>query len=274
MNVLLTGAGSGIGAAIASLYADNGHRVYALDIKPAAPAKNITPFAADIRDEGALSAVAQALREQSVQLDCIINVAGIFLMDSFLEIGEDKLRAVFDVNLLGAVRVNKIFFPLLRKNGKIFITTSEVAPLDPLPFNGIYGVSKTALDAYAQALRHEAGLLGAKVVTVRPGAIRTPLAQGSVPAMRKMSETSAYFGGQAEKFQRIMEKFTGRMLAPERVAQKIYKVSFKKCPKCVYRIHNNVLLKLLSALPKRWQVAIIYRLLGGKKAEKARRAQR
>lgn len=272
MNVLITGTGSGIGAAAAEIFANSGHIVYAIDINTSPAGRNIVPFVADITDENALLAVAQHLKEQNVSLDCIVNVAGIFLMDSFLEVDEKKLRAIFDVNLLGAVRVNKIFFPLLRKNGKIVITTSEVAPLDPLPFNGIYGVSKAALDAYAQSLRHEAGLLGAKVVTVRPGAVKTPLSKSSIPSMREMAEKSAYFGGQAEKFRRIMQKFTGKMIEPETVARKIYKISLKKRPKFIYAVHNNFLLKLLSALPKRWQVAVIYRLLGGKKAEQKRRA--
>ena len=268
MNVLVTGAGSGIGAAVAAVFAQSGHTVYALDVKPIKETENVISFLADITDEEALRRVAETLSREKISLDCIVNVAGIFLMDDFLEIETGKLRAVFNVNVLGAMLVDKVFFPLLRKNGKIFITTSEVAPLHPLPFNGVYNVSKTALDAYAEALRHEAGLLGAKVVTVRPGAVKTPLAEGSVPAMRLMSEKSAYFGGQAEKFQRIMERFTGKMIPPESVARKIYKVSLKKRPKYVYSIHNNALLKLLSALPVRWQVAIIRRLLREKRAEK------
>ena len=262
MNILVTGAGSGIGRAIAEQFAENGHRVYAIDVKPSSGAQNIVPYTADITDEGSLLAVKRDLEEAGVLLDCILNVAGIFFMDSFLEIEEGRLRAMFDVNLLGAVRVNKIFFPLLSADGKIIVVTSEVAPLDPLPFNGIYGVSKTALDAYAQALRHEAALLGRRVITVRPGAVKTPLAEGSVSSMRQMSEKSRYFGGQAEKFEQIMRKFTGRMLDPRILARKIYRVSLKRRPRCVYTVHANFLLKLLSILPKGMQVAIIKGLIG------------
>lgn len=262
MQILVTGAGSGIGLAIAERFAENGHTVHAIDIKPFEGTRNIVPYTADITEEASLLSVRSELERNSVLLDCILDVAGIFFMDSFLEADENRLRSIFEVNLLGAVRVNRIFFPLLRRNGKIFIVTSEVAPLDPLPFNGIYGVSKTALDAYAQALRHEAGLLGRHVVTVRPGAVRTPLAESSVPSMRQMSEKSRYFGGQAEKFEQIMRKFTGRMLDPDVLARKIYKVSLKKRLKCVYTVHANFLLRLLSILPKGVQVAIIKGLIG------------
>ena len=157
MNVLVTGAGSGIGAAVTAVFAQSGHTVYALDVKPIKETENVIPFLADITDEEALRRVAETLSREKISLDCIVNVAGIFLMDDFLEIETGKLRAVFNVNVLGAMLVDKVFFPLLRKNGKIFITTSEVAPLHPLPFNGVYNVSKTALDAYAEALRHVNG---------------------------------------------------------------------------------------------------------------------
>lgn len=268
MNVLITGAGSGIGLAVAEKFAANGHSVYAIDILPAKNTEKIFNFTADITDENSLVSVRERLKAGGVKLDCIINVAGIFFMDNFLEAEEKRLCKIFDVNFLGAVRVNKIFFPLLAEKGRIFITTSEVAPLDPLPFNGIYGVSKCALDAYAQALRQEAGLLGRKVITIRPGAVKTPLAKSSISSMREMSERSGYFGGQAEKFERIMQKFTGKMLEPEIIAQKIYKISFKKYPKCVYTIHANFLLRLLAVLPKGVQVSIIKGLIGGKKSGK------
>ena len=261
MNVLITGAGSGIGRKTAELFAKNGHRVFGIDIKPFESSANATCFTADITDENALLSVKKELEERNVTLDCIINAAGIFFMDNFLEVSEERLAKIFDINVLGAMRVNKTFFSLLGKKSKTMIITSEVAPLDPLPFNGIYGVTKTALDAYAQALRHEAGLLGVKVITVRPGAIDTPLAKNSFVSMREMSEKSAYFGGQAEKFESLMNKFAGKPMPPEKLAAKIYAIAMKKRPKNIYSVHTGKLLKLLSALPKGMQVSIVKSLI-------------
>lgn len=264
MKVLITGAASGLGRAAAAFFSQNGASVYALDRQPIPQMEGLVPFSADITSESSLLSVFERLRADSVQLDAIINFAGMIFIDNFLEVEESKLQKIFDVNLLGAMRVNKIFFPLLRKNGRILITTSEVAPLDPLPFNGIYSTTKTALDCYAQALRQEAGLLGYRVITVRPGAFHTPLAGGSIPSMHAMTQRSRYFGGQGERFETLMRKFTGKLQDPEVLAKKIYRIVNLRHPKNIYTVHSNPGLRLLALLPKGLQVRVV-RLLVGRK---------
>ena len=264
MKVLITGAASGLGRAAAAVFSQNGASVYALDRQPIPQMEGLVPFSADITSESSLLSVFERLRADSVQLDAIINFAGMIFIDNFLEVEESRLQKIFDVNLLGAMRVNKIFFPLLRKNGRILITTSEVAPLDPLPFNGIYSTTKTALDCYAQALRQEAGLLGYRVITVRPGAFHTPLAGGSIPSMHAMTQRSRYFGGQGERFETLMRKFTGKLQDPEVLAKKIYRIVNLRHPKNIYTVHSNPGLRLLALLPKGLQVRVV-RLLVGRK---------
>ena len=263
MNILITGAASGLGRAAAMLFSKNGDTVYALDISTVAAQDRLIPFYADITEESSLQAVFSRLQADGVQLDAIINFAGMIFIDNYLEVAEEKLRKIFNVNLLGALRVNKLFFPLLRENGKIVITTSEVAPLDPLPFNGIYSTTKTALDCYAQALRQEAGLLGRRVITIRPGAFNTPLAGGSIPSMHEMAQRSRYFGGQGERFETLMRKFTGKLQEPEKLAKTIFRAVHKRHPRNIYTVHSNLGLRLLSLLPKGMQVKVV-RLLVGK----------
>lgn len=262
MNVLITGAASGLGKACAKRFSDEGIKVYGCDIKEFEPYGNIIPVKLDITDAQAVKDLASSMKKENIKLDAIINFAGIFFMDNFLEAEDEKLKKIFSINFFGAVNINREFFTLLEKNAKIIVTTSEVAPLDPMPFNSIYNVTKTALDCYSQALRQEAGLLGIKVVTVRPGAFSTPLANGSMDSMRKMAEESRYFGGQAEKFAKIMTVFMGKAGDPDILAKKIFRIFGRKHPKCVYTVHSNFLLKLMSVLPKGFQVKIIKALIG------------
>lgn len=264
MNILITGAGSGLGHAAAEYFAACGDTVYALDIRPIAAGEGVIPFQADITDVKALQSIFARLQEDSVTLDAIVNFAGMIFIDNFLEVPEERLVQIFNVNLLGAMRVNQIFFPLLQPKGKFVITTSEVAPLDPLPFNGIYSTTKTALDCYAQALRQEAGLLGYRVITVRPGAFHTPLAQGSIPSMHTMAEHSQYFAGQGERFEQLMRMFTGKLEQPEKLAKLVFRAVHSSHPRAVYSMHSNLGLRLLSLLPKNMQVKVVKTLIGRK----------
>ena len=158
--------------------------------------------------------------------------------------------------------VNNVFHSKLNKKGKIIIVTSEVAGFDPMPFNGLYNISKTALDCYAQALRQELNLIGQKVITIRPGAIETPLSNNSMVDTKHLADNTTLYKKQAGKFVNIAEKFKGTPLKPEVLARLIYKVSLKKNPKYVYKKHQNLGLVLLNLLPLRLQCAIIKILLG------------
>ena len=85
---------------------------------------------------------------------------------------EDKFVRIFNINLFGIYRVNKAFVPLLSPASRIVIVSSELAPLNPLPFNGIYTVTKAAVEKYAYSLRMELQLLGHSVSVIRlPGCV-------------------------------------------------------------------------------------------------------
>ena len=157
--------------------------------------------------------------------------------------------------------VNKTFHDCLKNNGKVVIVTSEVATFDPMPFNGLYNVSKTALDCYSQALRQELNLLNQKVITIKPGAIKTPLSSNSLTDTDMLANDTVLYQKQAGKFLNITKKFMGTPLEPEKLGKLTYKVAMKKNPKLSYSIHRNFGLILLSILPKRLQCFVIKLLL-------------
>ena len=88
MNILITGAASGLGHAAATLFSRNGDTVYALDISPIPAQERLIPFQSDITDESSLQAVYSQLEADGVQLDAIINFAGMIFIDNFLEVDE------------------------------------------------------------------------------------------------------------------------------------------------------------------------------------------
>ena len=130
-----------------------------------------------------------------------------------------------------------------------------------MPFNGLYNVSKSALDCYAQALRQELNLIGQRVITVRPGAIKTPLCSGSLTDTERLANETELYKNQAHKFLGITKKFMGTPMAPERLSKIIYKATVKKRPKLIYQKHRNPGLVLLNLLPKRVQCFVIKTIL-------------
>ena len=261
MVLLITGAASGIGQAVTERFLEGGHTVYGIDLKKTEDRDRYHGFAADITDEASLRRVREQLLEKGVILDAILNIAGIHMMASLVESDPAKMKRLVDVDLFGAMLVDRVFYDRLAKEGRIVIVTSEVAAFDPMPFNGLYSVAKTALDAYAQALRQELHLLGQKVVTVRPGAVETDLSAGSVEATRALAQTTVLYRKQARTFSGLAAAFMGKPIRPEALAALIYKAATAKRPKLIYRKHQNIGLVLLSILPKRLQCALIRLLL-------------
>lgn len=261
MNILITGAASGIGLATAEIFLKEGHTVYGIDVLPAAERENFHGFAADITDAAALDGICLGLQQKAILLDAIVNIAGVHIMASLVESDYARMKKVVDINLLGTMLVNRVFHRCLRENGRIVIVTSEVAGLDPMPFNGLYTVTKTALDSYAQALRQELNLIGQRVVTVQPGAVATPLSSGSVEATRTLADTTALYQKQAKRFSGLAAAFMGKPIDPGKIAALIYKATVTKHPRLTYRKHRNPGLVLLNLLPKGLQCAIIRGLL-------------
>ena len=264
---VLTGASGGMGRAAAAALAREGYTVFALDKRESESGEGIVFIRADLTDEASVTAAFEEVRSKTDGIDCIVNMAGIYDLDSLVEIGEERFVRSFNVNLFSAYRVNRIFLPLLREGGRVVITTSELAPLDPLPFTGLYAVTKAALEKYAYSLRMELQLIGRKVTVLRPGAVDTPLIGDSTRALDRFVENTKLYSCNAERFKRIVDGVEARRVPPEKVARLLVKAVSAKNPRFVYTINRNPLLLLMNALPDRMQCAIIRRILKPKKSK-------
>lgn len=260
MNILITGAASGIGKSTVDVFVSNNHNVYAVDINEI-DNKKVTSFKCDITNEDDLIKVYNYISSYGIKLDAIINIAGIHMMASLVESDYNMMKRLIDINLSGTILVNRVLYPLLKEKGKIVILTSEVATYDPMPFNGLYNISKTALDVYAQALRQELNLKDQFVITIRPGSVETPLANGSITQTKELVNSTVIYENESKHFLNLVTKFMGKPITPFKLGKLIYKVTLKKHPKYIYHKHRSVGLVLLNMLPKRIQCFIIKALL-------------
>lgn len=260
-NILVTGAYGGMGRATAKSLREQGFRVFALDRTVGEPEENIVPIKADITSEEGVNAAVEAVRGYTDSLCAIVHFAGIYMLDSLIEMDSESFRRILDVNLYGVFLVNKAFLPLLNRDGRILITTSELAPLDPLPFTGIYAVTKSALDKYAYSLRMELQLLGISVSVLRAGAVDTGMLGVSTRALDRFCEKTELYTCNADRFKSIVNRVEARRVSPEKIAQKAQKILKKRNPSFAYSINRNPLLLLLNALPKRMQLWAIRMVL-------------
>ncbi len=259
--ILITGAAGGMGRATVSLFQKQGWRVFALDRVAVEQEENITPIVADLTDEISVQKAVVSVGQMIQKLDVVIHFAGVYMLDSLIEMPTEAYDRIFNINVRGVYLVNKYFFPFLKEGSRIVITTSELAPLDPLPFTGIYAITKAALDKYAYSLAMELQLHGIKVSVLRAGAVETGMLGASTTALDRFCENTKLYSCNAKRFKGIVERVEARCIPPERIAQKCTRILQKRNPKFEYSINRNPLLLLLNILPRRWQLWIIKQVL-------------
>ena len=267
--VVISGVSGGMGFATAKLLVENGYRVFGLDIKePKESLENFVFIRTDLRNSESVKAAYEMVRQETKEIDAIISMAGIYDVNSLIEMSEDDFLRIFDINVFAIYRLNKEFVPLLTEKGKVIITSSELAPLDPLPFTGIYGITKTTVEKYAYSLRMELQLLNKQVVVIRPGAVNTSLLDVSTTRISQFSDSTEHYHYNAEKFKEITEKVESRKIPPEKIGKLALKILGKKKPRYVYKINRNSLLLLLNAMPRRFQNWVIKKILLSKQKKK------
>lgn len=259
--VLITGACGGMGKATTKLFKDMGFTVFALDKIACDPEENVIPIVADLTQEKSIEDAYAQVSKTTNQLLAIIHFAGVYMMDSLVELSSENFDNIMKINVYGAYYINKTFLPMLSSGSKIMITTSELAPLDPLPFTGIYAITKSALDKYAYSLRMELQLLGISVSVLRAGAVKTNMLGASTSQLDNFCSKTNIYQCNAEKFKNIVNSVESKCIDPGKIALKTYKIVSKKKPKFAYAINRNPLLLLLNTLPKKMQCWIIKQVL-------------
>ena len=260
--ILVTGASGGMGSATVRMLCKSGYTVIALDrsFPDTAVDDNVIRITADVTSPESIISAAEKVKEITAQLFAIVHFAGIYLLDSLLEMEDADFRRIIDVNLCGAYLVNRHFASFLRKGSRVLMLTSELAVLDPLPFTGIYAVTKGALDRYAYALRMEAQLCGISVSVLRAGAVQTGMLGVSTRALDRFCEKTERYACNAARFRRIVDNVEAKSIPPEKIAEKVISILQNHAPAFSYSINRNPLLYLYGLLPKRvqlWAIRLI-----------------
>ena len=256
---VVTGAAGGMGQALTKKLISENYFVFGIDRTE--PGEQIFSgfrvVPTDLTDPASVKAAYATVSAECENIDVLVHMAGVYDLNSLVEMDEEEFTRIFQVNLFGVFRMNRTFFPLLKKGGRILITTSELAPLDPLPFTGIYGITKTAVEKYADSLRKELQLLDIKTIILRPGAVDTGLIDISQKRLDDFCEQTQLYPHNAERFHRIVDRVEARKVPPEKIAELAFRAISSAHPKLIYKINRNPLLILMNLLPDRMQDQIL-----------------
>lgn len=185
-SVLITGADSGIGRAVALLFATEGadiaiiyHSDDADAAKTQAEIENLGRkyiiFQGDINDYDFCEETTQKVMSTFGKIDILINNAGVqFPADSIEELEEKNIRHTFNSNIVGMILLTKVVFPYL-KEGSCVINTTSVSAYEGHPELLDYSATKGAIVSFTRSLALQAKPKGIRINAVAPGPVATPL---------------------------------------------------------------------------------------------------
>jgi NAD(P)-dependent dehydrogenase (short-subunit alcohol dehydrogenase family) len=213
LRAVVTGGGSGIGLATATLLARRGAAVAVLDLDPSAAPEPKLGFVADISDDASVRAGVAAAAEALGGIDILVNNAAIGATGTIEEGSDELWHKVYDVNVVGMVRVSRAALPHLRRSAHAaIVNTSSIAAVAGLPQRALYSATKGAVHALTLAMAADHLREGIRVNCVHPGTADTPWVGRLLAAAEDP---------QAERAALEARQPMGRLVAPDEVAAAI-----------------------------------------------------
>lgn len=187
---VITGAGSGIGRALAQNLNNAGCIVWLSDVNEAGLAETVASLARkdtpchshrlDVADKSAVHAYADAIGAEAGHIDLLVNNAGVALSGRVDEQRYEDVEWLMDINFWGVVYGTTAFMPLLKRAPRgHLVNISSVFGLVGIPTQSAYNASKFAVRGFTEALRQETAGTNLTVCCVHPGGIKTNIARAS-----------------------------------------------------------------------------------------------
>ncbi len=256
--IIVTGASSGFGKAIAERLAEHGHRVYGICRREMSHNK-INYRQGDIRDTERIGQIAKEIFEKEGRIDVLINNAGMGLGGALELTSWEEIKLQMETNFYGCVNVCQKVLPYMRqqRRGRI-INFSSIAGIEGIPYQGFYSCSKFAIEGFSETLAAEVKRFGIAVSLVEPGDFAT-----GFTAVRVNSEATLKDPDYGPVFARVRERFEKEEiggLKPDYMAKKVEQIVNARRPRlryCVANFEQKLSVLLKRVIPGNWNVAIL-----------------
>jgi NAD(P)-dependent dehydrogenase (short-subunit alcohol dehydrogenase family) len=233
---VVTGSSSGIGLETSLTLARNGFHTYATmrNLKKSTNIKEVAnkeglplyPIELDVNDDvsvkNAIDKIILATTEsEERRIDVLVNNAGYALFGAFEDLSMSELKAQFETNFFGIVRVTQAVLPVMRKQRSgIIVNISSIAGRIGFPITSAYVITKFALEGLSESIAYELEPFGIKVVIIEPGVIKTNFMKRIVIAKNALNANSSY-SKLLEKFQSALSSMFQKGTPAEEVAKVI-----------------------------------------------------
>ncbi|MBO7086446.1 MAG: SDR family NAD(P)-dependent oxidoreductase [Bacilli bacterium] len=252
--VVLTGANGGLGRNTTLALLNNNYQVIGIDIAPSnITHSNYTHYVCDLTNDAQRQELITNIKNQTNHIYAIINLAGIFMMQSIIEGSSKDLNKIIQVNFFSMYYLNKELIELLDNNSRIINMSSEIAIYSPQPFMGYYAITKKMVDTYSDVLRRECNYLGIKVVKIQSGSMKTKMLTKADSEYQEMLNNTKYFKSPLTTMKYMMDREITKNANPNLIANLMLKILKVKKPKIRYRIKNSKALRFMNALPEKMQ---------------------
>lgn len=213
IRVIVTGGASGIGAATASLLTSRGASVAVLDLDPDLAPASMLAIECDVADDVSVRGAVEQVARELGGIDVVINNAAIGAQGTVADNDDAEWHRVFDVNVVGTVRVSRAALPYLRQShAAVIVNTCSIAATAGLPARALYAATKGAVRALTLSMAADHIREGIRVNCVNPGTANTPWIS------RLLSQTD---DPTAERAALEARQPHGRLVSPEEIAAAI-----------------------------------------------------
>ncbi len=250
---LVTGSSSGIGFETDLLLARTGFYTYA-SMRNLEKSKNIVEIAnrenlplqivqLDVNDDESIKKAVDKIVREKERIDVLVNNAGYGLFGSVEDLTIDEIKAQFETNFFGIVRVTQRILPIMRmrNNGGAIVNISSVGGQMGVPFLSAYNSTKFAVEGLSESMAYELEPFGIKVIIIEPGFIRTNIINSSILGKKALDPNSPYFSFTqklADHFNSMVNN-TSTSTPPEEVAKIILSSITSEKPKLRYTVGND-----------------------------------
>jgi NAD(P)-dependent dehydrogenase (short-subunit alcohol dehydrogenase family) len=260
-SALITGCSSGIGRATAERLVERGWKVYATARRTDSIAdlaeRGCETLALDVTDDDSMRAAVAAVEQAEGAVGALVNNAGYSQSGAVESVSLERLRAQFETNVFGLVRMCQLALPAMRREGAgRIVNVSSMGGRMTFPGGGAYHATKYAVEAISDALRFELRGFGIQVVLIEPGLIKTRFGEtavGSIDAPTAGGDDpygsfNAAVGAATEgAYEGALSRLGG---GPETVARAIERALSARRPKTRYKV-----------TPSAWLILAQHRLL-------------